>query len=78
MDPKPQDDPARLAAPLGDVKTREHRIFVGKLDPDSLSFAERLIVKAFRSPTGDFRNWEEIREFARGVATALLSENVEP
>jgi menaquinone-dependent protoporphyrinogen oxidase len=73
--PKPQDDPNMLAAPLGGVKPRDHHVFVGKLDPGTLGLGERLIIKAFKSPTGDFRNWEEIRGWARGVATQLLAEN---
>lgn len=73
--PKPQDDPARLAAPLGNVKTRDHRVFVGKLDLATLGLGERMIIKAFKSPTGDFRDWEAIRGWARGVAAELVAEN---
>lgn len=72
-DPKPQDDPARLAAALGSIQAREHRIFVGKLDPDQLSFAEKLIAKAVRAPTGDFRDWTEIRAWAQRIATEAQS-----
>jgi two-component system CheB/CheR fusion protein len=32
-DPKPHDDPDKLAASMGGVEWREHRVFVGKLDP---------------------------------------------
>jgi menaquinone-dependent protoporphyrinogen oxidase len=74
-DPKPHDDPNLLAAPLGGVKPREHHVFVGKLDPGTLGLGERLIVKAFKSPTGDFRNWEEIREWGRSIAVTLLAES---
>jgi menaquinone-dependent protoporphyrinogen oxidase len=73
--PKPQDDPARLAAPLGGVKPRDHHIFVGKIDPANLGLGERLMVKAFKSPVGDFRDWDEIRGWARGVAAQLLAES---
>jgi menaquinone-dependent protoporphyrinogen oxidase len=73
--PKPNDDPEMLAASLGGVKPREHHVFVGKLDPGTLGLGERLIIKAFKSPTGDFRNWEAIRDWGRNIATTLLEES---
>lgn len=72
-DPQPRDDPAKLAAPLGDVPVRDHRVFVGKLDRDDLGLGERLIVKMVRAPYGDFRDWEDVRGWARKVAGELLA-----
>jgi len=69
--PQPQEDPLNLAASLGDVKARDHHIFVGKLDLADLSFAERMLVKAVRAPIGDFRDWSEIRGWARSIAAEL-------
>lgn len=71
-DPQPQDDPNRLIAALGDVPAREHHVFVGKLDPETLGFAERLIAKAVRAPQGDFRDWDAIRDWARTIAAELI------
>lgn len=70
-DPQPHNDPAVLAAPLGEVKPQDHHIFTGKLDPETLGFAERLITKVIQPPEGDFRNWEEIRGWARQIAAEL-------
>ncbi len=50
---------------------REHRVFFGALDPDELGFAERMIVKAVKAPTGDFRDWDEIGAWADEIADAL-------
>jgi menaquinone-dependent protoporphyrinogen oxidase len=75
-DPQPHHEPAALAAPLDDVKLRDHRIFVGKLFLKELGFAERLIAKAVKAPEGDFRNWDEIRTWAREIAAELRSANV--
>jgi len=50
---------------------REHRVFFGALDPDKLGFAERMIVKAVKAPTGDFRDWDEIGAWADEIADAL-------
>jgi menaquinone-dependent protoporphyrinogen oxidase len=74
--PQPQDDPNRLAAPMGEVKIRDHRVFVGKLDFDQLGLADRLVIKAFKSPLGDFRNWDDIRGWARGIAAELLTQRM--
>jgi menaquinone-dependent protoporphyrinogen oxidase len=43
-------------------------MFAGKLDPAKLSFVERTMTKMLKVPTGDFRNWEAIRAWAREVA----------
>ena len=69
--PQPQDDPNRLVASLGEMSPREHRVFVGKLDPETLGFAERLIAKAVHAPSGDFRDWDAIREWAQSIASEL-------
>jgi menaquinone-dependent protoporphyrinogen oxidase len=36
-----------------------------------LSFPERAIVGALRAPYGDFRNWDEIRNWAEEIAESL-------
>lgn len=73
-DPQPHDDPNKLALPLGEVKVRDHHVFVGKLDPSSLGFGERLITRMVKAPYGDFRNWEEIRGWAREIAFDLSKQ----
>jgi menaquinone-dependent protoporphyrinogen oxidase len=70
-DPKPYDDPQKLAAPIGAVPVRDHKIFVGKLDPEELGLGERLIVRMVKAPAGDFRNWEDIRGWAHEIAAEL-------
>jgi menaquinone-dependent protoporphyrinogen oxidase len=69
--PQPQDDPKKLAAPMGWVVPRDHRVFVGKLDTATLGLVERLMAKAVKAPAGDFRNWDEIRQWARQIAVEL-------
>jgi len=36
-------------------------------------FGERLAGKIVRAPEGDFRDWEAIREWAQGIASALAA-----
>ena len=49
-------------------------VFAGKLDKDVLGFAEKAIVAAFKAPDGDFRDWEEIRGWASGIAQELKTK----
>lgn len=72
--PQPHDDPEKLAVPMGQVRARDHRVFVGKVDPAELGLGERLIVKMVRAPKGDFRDWEEIKGWGRQIATQLHAE----
>ena len=69
--PKPDEDPVDVAPILEATKARDHRIFAGKLDRSALGFAEKAIVLALRAPEGDFRNWEDIRRWAKEIAAAL-------
>jgi menaquinone-dependent protoporphyrinogen oxidase len=67
--PQPPPDSHTLMEPLSNVSVRDHQVFVGKLDSKDLGLAEKLIVKAVHAPYGDFRNWEDIRGWARAIAT---------
>ncbi len=74
----PTGVPPRPAQPPGDVTdlieathARDHRVFPGVLDKDSLGFGERAIVAAVRAPVGDYRPWDEVRTWALGIARAL-------
>jgi len=39
-----------------------------------LGLGEKVILKAVRAPEGDFRPWDDVREWARGIATELKAE----
>lgn len=53
-EPQTHDDPQKLAAPLGDVPVRDHRVFVGKLNTQGLGFGECLMVKVVGAPEAIF------------------------
>ena len=76
--PEPHDDLARLAAPFGQIKVRDHHVFVGKLDFSELGLAEKLISKAIRAPEGDFPDWKDVRVWTRRVAAELRAEPLRP
>lgn len=61
-------DVADLVTRLG---AREHRVFAGRLDLARLRFTERAVARAVRAPEGDFRDWEAIAEWARGIGRSL-------
>ena len=73
--PRPAADKAVQIEPIvAAIKPREHRLFAGKLDKDKLSFGERALVLAVRGAEGDFRAWDEIKAWARGIAATLHDE----
>jgi menaquinone-dependent protoporphyrinogen oxidase len=53
------------------IRPRDERIFFGALDYHKLSFPERMILKAVRSPEGDFRDWPAIESWAASIAQDL-------
>ncbi|HEY6566124.1 MAG TPA: flavodoxin domain-containing protein [Actinomycetota bacterium] len=63
--PKQLEELRELLEPEG------HVVFFGALDPEELGFSERMIIKAVRAPSGDFRDWEAIRGWADGIAETL-------
>jgi menaquinone-dependent protoporphyrinogen oxidase len=69
--PKPAGDPPEVAAVVERLGARGHEVFNGRLDRSRLGFSERLIVKGVKAPDGDFRDWEVVRTWADGIATAL-------
>ena len=58
---------------MAETGARDHRIFAGSLQPSELGLKEKLVTKVVHAPTGDFRDWEEIREWARGIAQTLVA-----
>ena len=69
--PKPEEDPVDVAPILEATGARAHFLFAGKLEKKTLNFGERAMVAAFKAPEGDFRDWDEIRDRARGIAAEL-------
>jgi menaquinone-dependent protoporphyrinogen oxidase len=66
-----------VSAIVEGTRTREHRLFGGKLDRQRLSFVERALTLALRAPEGDFRDWNEIRAWARQIAASLQVPNAQ-
>ena len=73
-DPWPPGEPSGVAELVEMIGAREHVIFTGRLDTHTLGFAERLVVKAVRAPTGDFRDKGTIRAWAQAIGRTLVSK----
>lgn len=65
------EQPLEVAELRRAFPVKDHRIFYGMLDPANLTFGERMAVKAMRAPAGDFRDWDDIRSWAKGIAADL-------
>ena len=63
--------PEKLKPVADRVQPHDIAVFHGELDPDKMNFIERTMVKNIKVPTGDFRDWEMIAEWATAVAGAL-------
>ena len=70
---KPADNPVDVTKILQATGARDHQIFTGKLIRKHLSFPDRAMASAIRAQEGDFRNWAQIKDWATGIADALLS-----
>jgi menaquinone-dependent protoporphyrinogen oxidase len=72
--PKPDEDPVDVADLVKATRARGHQVFAGKVVRKQLSFPEKAIVVALRVPDGDFRDWDQIRHWASGIADSLAEE----
>ena len=63
---------AEVNAFAQEIGAHEHRVFQGRLEPDDLGVVQRLIVKAVHAPTGDYRDWDAIRSWAREIDRQLM------
>jgi len=70
---KPAGNPVDVTTILQATKARDHQIITGKLIRKHLSFPDRAMASAIRAQEGDFRNWAQIRDWATGIADALLA-----
>jgi menaquinone-dependent protoporphyrinogen oxidase len=61
--------------PIADrIKPRGMVLFHGALDADKIGFVEKWMVNNVKAPFGDFRNWDVITSWAKGIADTLKKE----
>jgi menaquinone-dependent protoporphyrinogen oxidase len=62
--------------PVADrIGARDLAFFGGALDPQKLNFPEKMIVRALKAPTGDFRDWDSIEAWAGSLAETLMEND---
>ena len=72
--PQPIDPLAEVNATKTRLGARDHRIFTGRLDRSSLGLVERAMTSAVKAPAGDFRDWDDVEDWAAGIASALTTD----
>jgi menaquinone-dependent protoporphyrinogen oxidase len=75
--PPVDDDPNAIQPSLAQklitqTGAREHKVFAGRLDSSTLSFAELMPVRLAHGREGDWRDWQAIDEWAAAIANELL------
>ena len=68
---QPLDEAEELAVSVG---AKEHKRFGGRIDLDKLNLGEKALIKAINPPLGDFRDFDDVRPWARGVSERLSAE----
>ena len=70
--PKPDGDAAVNVDGLVEATgALEHRLFTGRLDRSRLGLGERAVVRVVGAAEGDYRDWDDVREWAGTIAGAL-------
>ena len=69
-------DPMRIGPVLLAIDPEDHMTFAGRFDPSKLSLRERSIAKLGGASEGDYRNWDEVREWADAIATSLYDDTL--
>lgn len=82
VDLRTSAEPKELPEFQETIHPRDHHVFLGVLDPDRLSFTERSLRKLPSArailPEGDFRDWDEIQNWAYGIALEMTKLNATP
>ncbi len=48
-------------------------MFAGRLEREKVSFVKRKLIDLMKVPTGDFRNWDDIRAWAQNLPALFFS-----
>jgi menaquinone-dependent protoporphyrinogen oxidase len=69
--PKESDVPLDVAAVESATHAIDHRVFGGRLIAGQLGSFEKLIIRVVKAPLSDDRPWDEIADWAKGIARYL-------
>lgn len=68
--------PPDLERVVAEIEPHDVRVFKGRLDLRRVSREEKVILKAAGVPSGDYRNWSAIRDWAQNIADFLCNEEI--
>jgi len=63
--------PENVKPIVNSIKAEDVIVFHGSLDMDKLNGLHRFMIKKVKAPVGDFRVWEDIDAWARGIAEMM-------
>lgn len=66
--------PKGLKPVIDRIKPRDITVFHGVINIDKLNALEKWMIKRVKTEIGDFRDWEAITRWAKGIADALKKE----
>lgn len=68
---KPDGEPIDADLMRAATAAIDHHVFPGRLVKTELGFAEKVVVAGVRAPYGDFRPWDDVATWTRGIADRL-------
>ncbi len=71
LPPRPSEAAGEGDALASKLGAREHRVFSGFLNPDKLNMGERALIKGLRASVGDYREWGQVKSWAREIANQI-------
>ena len=60
------------------VRARDHHVFAGRMFRSELGPLERLVAGAVHAPDGDFRDWDDVDDWAHTIIAELDDHEAEP
>jgi menaquinone-dependent protoporphyrinogen oxidase len=76
--PKPSQPPVDALELAHRTNALDHQMFEGRIDRELLGFGERAVARVVGAPSGDFRPWYAIAEWARRIAASATGEEQVP
>lgn len=69
-------EPRKIVAAIESIGVREHVVFGGRVPMEATGFFERMAAKNADPDNSDLRDWDAIRDWSRGIATALSDDRL--
>ena len=63
--------PENLKEVIAATEPKDMTIFHGALDKSKLNRLERMTINMVKAPVGDFRDWDQVKEWSEKIATSL-------